>query len=148
MKAFAGRLAFLSNFTAAAVELDGEWYPSVEHAYQAAKTEDVAARQRFRAFGVTPGQAKRMGRRVEIRESWEAVRIAVMRDLLRQKFAHPKLRAKLLATGNEKLVETNDWNDTFWGVCDGIGENRLGKMLMEIRAEIRYETGEIPRENP
>jgi ribA/ribD-fused uncharacterized protein len=148
MKAFTGRLAFLSNFTAVAVELDGEWYPSVEHAYQAAKTSDMTARQRFRVFGVTPGQAKRLGRRVAIRENWEEVRVEVMRDLLRQKFEHPKLRAKLLATGNEKLVEVNDWNDTFWGVCDGVGENRLGKLLMEIRAQIRYETGEIPRENP
>jgi ribA/ribD-fused uncharacterized protein len=148
MKAFAGRLAFLSNFTAAAVELDGEMYSSVEHAYQAAKCANKKDRVRFRAFGVTPGQAKRYGRRVDIRPDWEEVRLKVMYDLLWQKFMHPRLRTKLLDTGNEKLVEVNDWNDTFWGVCDGIGENQLGKMLMEIRAKVRYETGEIPRENP
>jgi predicted NAD-dependent protein-ADP-ribosyltransferase YbiA (DUF1768 family) len=42
----------------------------------------------------------------------------------------------LKATGDEELVEGNWWNDTFWGVCNGVGENNLGKLLMKIRAEL------------
>jgi predicted NAD-dependent protein-ADP-ribosyltransferase YbiA (DUF1768 family) len=60
-----------------------------------------------------------------------------MRDLLRQKFAHPELRRLLLATGDAELVEGNTWGDRFWGVCAGRGQNHLGRLLMAIRAEIR-----------
>jgi predicted NAD-dependent protein-ADP-ribosyltransferase YbiA (DUF1768 family) len=59
-----------------------------------------------------------------------------MEDLSRQKFSHPELRQKLLDTGSCTLVEGNTWGDTFWGVCDGVGENHLGKLLMTIRADL------------
>ncbi len=59
-----------------------------------------------------------------------------MTDLVRQKFQDPELRAALLATGNRYLEETNWWGDTFWGVCNGAGENRLGMILMAIRTRI------------
>ncbi len=60
-----------------------------------------------------------------------------MELVLRQKFSHPGLLALLLATGDMELVEDNDWDDTYWGVCNGVGENNLGKLLMKIRAEAR-----------
>ena len=56
-----------------------------------------------------------------------------MEFVLRQKFAHPDLLAMLLATGDMELVEDNDWDDTYWGVCNGLGQNHLGKLLMKIR---------------
>jgi predicted NAD-dependent protein-ADP-ribosyltransferase YbiA (DUF1768 family) len=59
-----------------------------------------------------------------------------METLLRQKFAHPELRAKLKETNDAELVEGNWWGDRFWGVCRGEGENHLGKLLMKIRAEL------------
>jgi predicted NAD-dependent protein-ADP-ribosyltransferase YbiA (DUF1768 family) len=60
-----------------------------------------------------------------------------MRSLLRQKFAHPSMRERLLATGDEELIEGNWWGDTFWGVCNGEGQNQLGKLLMRVRHESR-----------
>ena len=63
----------------------------------------------------------------------------LMKRLLKMKFAIPELKEMLLATGDEELVEGNYWRDTIWGVCDGVGENHLGKMLMEIREDLRNE---------
>jgi predicted NAD-dependent protein-ADP-ribosyltransferase YbiA (DUF1768 family) len=59
-----------------------------------------------------------------------------MEDLLRQKFQNPYLKNKLLATGNAEIEETNSWGDVFWGICKGVGENHLGKILMKIRSEL------------
>jgi predicted NAD-dependent protein-ADP-ribosyltransferase YbiA (DUF1768 family) len=58
-----------------------------------------------------------------------------MLNLLRQKFQNPELREKLLCTGKLELIEGNYWGDTYWGVCRGVGENRLGKLLMLVREE-------------
>lgn len=135
IEAFRGEYRFLSNFWHVYVTYDGEVYPTVEHAYQAAKTLS----QEFRSAicYATTGEAKRMGRQVPMRPDWDSIKIDVMRDLLRQKFAEPELREALLATGDAELVEGNTWNDYFWGVCNGEGQNNLGKLLMEIRDEIK-----------
>ena len=135
---FAGEYAFLSNFYACAVTYDGMDFKSVEHGYQAAKTLDRMARANIAACE-TPGQAKRRGRSVQLRPDWtEADRLAVMAELLGEKFGrHPELAAKLLATGDAALVEGNTWNDQFWGVCQGKGANYLGRLLMAIRAILK-----------
>ena len=62
-----------------------------------------------------------------------------MKILLRQKFGDAWLRAKLLATGDAELIEGNYWHDTFWGMCNGKGENHLGRLLMEVRSELRVD---------
>lgn len=136
---FKGDYRWLSNFWPVTVKLDGFKYPSTEHAYQAAKTVLPEAREAFADSELTAGQAKRLGRSVQMRSDWEVVRLSVMEDLLRQKFAHAELRQLLLATGDQLLVEGNNWNDTFWGVCRGKGENHLGKLLMKIREELRVQ---------
>jgi N-glycosidase YbiA len=126
---------FLSNFYFCDVKYEGITYPTSEHAFQAAKTLDVSERKRIAGLG-NPGLAKRAGRKLKsIRSNWDSIRIGVMEDILRIKFSNPELRAKLLSTGEEKLVEGNDWGDRFWGVCDGQGENWLGQLLMKIREE-------------
>lgn len=135
---FVGTYAFLSNFAPVVVEYDGVEYRSVEHAYQAAKTFHDEERRRI-ARCETAGQAKRMGRTVHMREDWPEVRIDVMLTLLRRKFAHPDYRHRLMATESREIVEINGWGDTFWGVCRGNGENHLGKLLMQVREEIRRE---------
>ena len=74
------------------------------------------------------------------KEEWNGYqKFNLMRPLLKKKFDnnHPELQQKLLATGDEELVEGNYWGDTIWGVCEGVGENHLGKMLMEIRTELK-----------
>jgi ribA/ribD-fused uncharacterized protein len=129
---FSGQYRWLSNFAPALVHLDGIEYLSVEHAYQAAKSFDAKYRASI-ARCATPTDAKRLGRTVPLRTDWPQVKLAVMEDLLRQKFSQPFFATKLHATGNEELVEGNYWHDTFWGVCNGVGENHLGRLLMLIR---------------
>ena len=133
---FDGEYRFLSNFHFARVEYEGVYYRSVEHAYQAAKCADPDHRKTFERMH-SPAMAKRAGRKVELRSDWEDVKERVMLDLLRQKFDYNDLRDALLATGDEELVEGNWWGDTYWGVCRGVGENRLGRLLMQVREEIR-----------
>jgi len=136
---FKGAYAFLSNFTPAVVRLPGSdrKYPTVEHAYQAAKTTDDDTRYAIWSAR-TPGRAKRLGQKVQIRPDWEDVKLGVMLGLLRQKFGdHEVLQTQLLATGDMDLVEGNGWGDTYWGVCAGVGENHLGQLLMQVRREIR-----------
>ena len=71
-------------------------------------------------------------------ELWNSYKkFHLMKRLLKMKFAIPELKEMLLATGDEELVEGNYWHDTIWGVCDGVGENHLGKMLMEIRENLK-----------
>ena len=130
---FHGEHRFLSNFWPAPVVLDGVTYPTVEHAYVAAKTTDLERRAEI-AQVERPGEVKRIGRKLKLRDDWEAVKLSVMADLVRQKFAHPELRRMLLDTGDANLVEGNTWGDTFWGVCRGQGKNHLGRILMEVRA--------------
>lgn len=133
---FSGKHRFLSNFWPAEVELDGLYYPTVEHAYQAAKTFDSFWRDIIRC-AETPQEAKQTGRLAPLRHGWEEIRLEVMRGLVWQKFAHPDLRAKLLATGTAELIEGNTWGDIYWGVYGGVGENNLGRILMNIRERIR-----------
>lgn len=119
------------------VELDGEVYPSVEHAYQSAKTMDTRLRKHIQNTP-TPGAAKKAGRKLEIRKDWEEIKLSVMEDLVRQKFTNNSLlKQRLLDTGNEPLIEGNTWGDQFWGVSDGKGLNHLGFILMDIREELR-----------
>lgn len=138
---FKGEYRFLSNFYPASVALDKHIYKSVEHAYQASKTLDPEQRKYVRESCPKPGDAKRYGRRVTLRPDWEKIKLDVMLELLQQKFCWPPLREKLLATGDAELREGNDWYDVYWGVSNltGKGQNHLGKMLMQVRKELRKE---------
>ena len=139
---FRGSYAFLSNFYASPVVLYRITYPTVENAFQAAKTLDVTQRTQF--VNCTPAEAKRLGRRVKLRESWFEIRIHFMKLLLEQKFAPgTDLALKLKATGNATLIEGNTWHDNFWGKCScetcqnkRQQHNNLGKLLMEIRSSL------------
>lgn len=129
-----------SNFAPARVSLDGIEYPTVEHAYQAAKTFDGHERQ-WIAMADRPGEAKRRGRKVKMRPDWDAVKVGIMLDLLTQKFSDPERHRQLLDTGDAPLVEGNNWHDNYWGICNcggprcaKGGENMLGRLLMEIRS--------------
>jgi predicted NAD-dependent protein-ADP-ribosyltransferase YbiA (DUF1768 family) len=84
---------------------------------------------------ITPGQAKRLGRKITIRDDWSKVKLSIMYSLLIQKYSNPPYKNMLIETGYIRIEEGNLWNDTFWGVCleTGKGQNNLGKMIMEIR---------------
>jgi ribA/ribD-fused uncharacterized protein len=135
ISSFSGEYSFLSNFHPCTVVYEDDAYPSSEHAYQAAKTIILAEREAIR-LAVKPGKAKMLGKKVTLRKDWGFLRTVSMREILETKFQDPEMRSLLAATGKRLLVEGNHWNDTFWGVCRGKGENRLGKMLMDIRAKI------------
>lgn len=129
---FDGEFKFLSNFYPVTIEAMGMEFTSVEHAYQAAKTDDVCARFLIRA-APTPGLAKRMGQKIKLKPDWHLHKRPIMEELLKQKFSHPELRAMLMATEGHDLVEGNYWGDTYWGIYNGKGHNYLGKLLMSIR---------------
>jgi ribA/ribD-fused uncharacterized protein len=128
---FRGPYAFLSNFYSCNIEFCGLTFGSVEAAYQSAKTDDFNLAQQFTRYDART--AKREGKKLKKRGRWDGMKLTIMHVLLLKKFENPELKQKLLDTGDEELIEGNEWNDTFWGVCNGIGENNLGKLLMKVR---------------
>jgi ribA/ribD-fused uncharacterized protein len=119
------------------VEFEGQDYPTVEHAYRAAKTLDATERRRIATLA-TPSEAKRAGRALALRGDWETVKLGVMETCVRYKFTHhAELRRRLLETGDAELIEGNTWGDRFWGVFEGEGENHLGRILMRVRGDLR-----------
>lgn len=130
---FRGEYYFLSNFYSAPVTYNGMCFENNEAAFQAAKCPE-----RMTEFcHLNPSEAKRLGRRVKLRGDWEAVKDTVMYEICKAKFSqNPDLADKLAATKDAELIEGNTWGDRIWGVCDDVGENRLGKILMRVRAEM------------
>jgi ribA/ribD-fused uncharacterized protein len=133
---FRGPTRWLSNFQSVEIEYEGITYPTTEHAYQAAKTLDPEERYIISKLP-TPGAAKKQGRLLDIRPDWDSIKFDVMLEITRKKFSNLELKAKLINTGDQELVEGNNWGDTYWGVCNGIGQNNLGKILMTVRDECR-----------
>ncbi len=133
---FAGEYNFLSNFYPNSIKLVGAGtFPSVEHAFQAMKTRDKNEIEEIRrAF--TPGRAKKLGREATMRADWELIKDDVMLHCLRIKFNDVRLAERLRQTEDAQLVEGNSWGDVYWGVCRGIGQNKLGQLLMQVRSEI------------
>lgn len=130
---------YLSNFSPHGFTLDGRYWKTVEHYFQAKKFAGTPDEEAVRV-APTPAQAKEMGndRSRPFRGDWGAVKEAVMREALVAKFAqHPDLRVALLATGDHELIEAAP-RDRYWGEgADGKGRNRLGHLLMEVRATLR-----------
>ena len=128
-----------SNFAAFPIALGGQRWPTSEHYFQAQKFEDAAYRDKVRA-AKSPMIAARLGRsrKVKLRRDWESVKVGVMRDAVAAKFTqHDDLRTLLLSTGDAKLVEHTE-NDDYWGDGgDGSGQNVLGRLLMQLRDELR-----------
>jgi ribA/ribD-fused uncharacterized protein len=131
---FRGDYFFLSNFYEANVEYNGHTYLCNESAFQAQKT--LGSRYDFTyMFGK---EAKLAGRRVELRSDWEQAKDKIMLEVCTAKFEqNPDLRELLQKTGDVELIEGNTWHDTYWGVCNGSGLNKLGKILMSVRATLR-----------
>lgn len=135
---FSGKFRFLSNFWLVTVHLDGVPYPSVEHAYQAAKFPEGHGLRVLIHGAVTPAAARKIAHnnRHAMRPDYQDRKLAVMRDLLVEKFSYPHLAEQLASTKGFDLIEGNTWGDTFWGVCNGVGENHLGRLLMRIRDQM------------
>lgn len=143
---FHGAYDFLSNMYPCPVSYQNETFSCTEipyHLYRI-KEECTIVRDQFRNCK-TGYEAKALNNRYKKsgqlkqlkRPDWEQINLQLMYDLVYAKFSqNPELKIKLLQTGTIELVENNTWHDTFWGVCNGIGENHLGKILMQIRSEL------------
>lgn len=135
---FRGKYYFLSNFSPSVIIHEYIQYRTVEHAFQAAKSLLIAERVTI-AHTRFPRQAKIKGRQLTLRFNWDEIKIGIMTDIVRIKFTIHELRMKLLNTGDEEIVEINFHGDNFWGICGRLenGQNHLGKILMQVRQEIR-----------
>ena len=138
---FKGEFYFLSNFYECDVTYGGITYRNNEAAFQAQKTANKFIRMKFHQLN--PSDAKKLGRRVQLREDWEDIKEQIMYQICRAKFEqNQELRDKLIATGDVHLEEGNTWHDNEWGVCrcvncqDVRGKNKLGKILMRVRSEL------------
>ena len=127
-----------SNFAPYGVEMEGAWWPTVEHYFQAQKFEDPAYRDKIRKAN-RPKDAKALGltRKLPLRSDWEAVKEEIMYAAEAKKFmTHATLKELLLSTGDVAIIE-NSPMDYFWGAGqDGTGQNKLGKILMRVRSEL------------
>jgi hypothetical protein len=134
---------FLSNFYVSPFTYANERWNTVEHFFQAMKTNDLEEREEIR-LAFSPGRAKKLGRKCTIRNDWEENKIEVMSLGLYLKFSQNKhLLERLLETESSYLVEGNYWHDNFWGDCfcskckDKPGRNELGKLLMQTREKFQ-----------
>lgn len=128
----------LSNFSPPGIEVDGDYWPTVEHYFQAQKFTDPQIQEKIRR-AMTPKDARILGqtRAFPLREGWDEIREEVMLQALRLKFSVPAARELLLSTRNRLLVESSPV-DYFWGAGqDGTGLNRLGCLLVQVRNELR-----------
>lgn len=137
---FKDEYRWLSNFWTAPIIVTGFEYQNTEAAYQAAKTINIAHRGQFKHM--TGAEAKKAGRSVILRADWDFVKLEVMELVLRAKFmAHPDLAKKLVETGSCDIIELNTWGDTTWGQVmkkgQLVGDNILGKLLMNIRSDLK-----------
>lgn len=144
---FFGEYRFLSNFWDADIMILGIPYKNVEAAYQASKTDNLITRELF--SNLNPNAAKRLGRTIDLRPNWcDVTKVECMELCLRAKFNIPYLRSRLLHTAPLDLIETNSWDDTFWGVCDGKGANMMGKLLINLRDELTIYEPQMRAYNP
>ena len=136
-KGFDGELSFLSNFyeCSRSIVVDDIEFNNVESAYQYSKCYLPEDKERMSKI-TDPKVSKRLGKRIKVRPDWNEVKLQIIEDLVHQKFHDPFLLVMLHQTGNQNLEETNWWGDTFWGVCKGVGENHLGKILMKLRDRV------------
>lgn len=139
---FKGDYRWLSNFWESTITIAGQEYPTVEHFYQASKTNDVEEAKRILNLD-TPGKAKKAGAYLTLREDWEQVKTSVMLLATYSKFSQNKeLTKRLLKTGETEIIEINYWCDNFWGDCrcekciEAEGANKLGRIIMKVRKNL------------
>lgn len=138
---FVGAHHFLSNFYMYPVSYAGWVWPSVEHAYQAAKTDNEVSKSIIRK-AKTAAQAKAIGQGVRLIPDWDNRRVQIMGDILRCKFLRSgRMAHLLLLTDGANLIHGNCHGDRFWGCVrvgtEWQGQNHLGLLLMEIRKELQ-----------
>ncbi|MBQ8436760.1 MAG: NADAR family protein [Alphaproteobacteria bacterium] len=142
---------FLANIYPERVSFtyDGIEYRNFETAYQSQKMQKIE--DRYHVAKMHPHEAKAYANTRLSRKGWNkpftdddkrpselctCLKDKVMYDLLLIKFSNPKLRAQLLATGDAFINKENNQGEIYWGTCQGVGQGKIGKMLMEIRTRL------------
>ena len=150
---FRGAYRFLSNHYPSDIDMSYVWQPrilfkmpSAEHAFQSLKTihSGLSTEEKMlwlmQMVGLTdPADAKQFGKKnIEINVvQWNRMSEYYMGRVQQQKYLqNPELADRLIATGDAFLVEGNTWGDKIWGQVDGVGENKLGHVLMQVRAQL------------
>lgn len=136
---FVEKYTFLSNFYYSEIKYQDKIYKTSEHLYQSLKTLNTEEQEMIRMC-YNPSDAKKAGRKVNIRNDWDSIKDNTMMMCLKLKFNQNQiLQKKLIDTYPALLIETNYWHDNYWGNCickrcqDIEGINTLGKLLMKLR---------------
>lgn len=138
IKEFKNQYFFLSNFYECPIYYNKLVFCNAEAAFQAQKVIDE--KEQYKFINLNASQARKLGKTIALREDWEEVKDNIMYEIVKRKFTvNKELQQKLLETKEEELVEGNWWHDTYWGVDSktGIGQNKLGKILMKVREEVK-----------
>lgn len=125
--------AFLSNYYPCDVEYEGLKFKNSEAAFQAQK--EISLKKRAEYCDLPPNEAKRKGRQAILRPYWDEIKDQIMYEVVLAKFTQNEDFKEALMAVTEEIVEDNHWNDTYWGRCNGVGQNKLGKILMKIRKQ-------------
>ena len=139
---FKNEYRWLSNFYPCEINVNGQRFRTVEHAYQSYKSDDPNWKK-FCFETKSPGKVKIESHNLEYDKNlWVKKSLKIMEECLTQKYNQEPFRSLLLDTGEEYLQEGNDWDDTFWGVDikTRIGKNNLGRLIMLIRDRL---TGKV-----
>lgn len=138
IKEFKNQYFFLSNFYEYPIYYNKLVFCNAEAAFQAQKV--INKKDQYKFINLNASQARKLGKTVQLRKDWEEIKDNVMYEIVKRKFTiNKELQQKLLETKEEELVEGNWWHDTYWGVDSktGIGQNKLGKILMKVREEVK-----------
>jgi ribA/ribD-fused uncharacterized protein len=129
---------WLSNFYWCDIEFNGRIYPSVEHAFMSAKSNDSHWKRICRDKTIYPGKIKKKSRDIALVKNWDNIKVHVIEECLTQKFNKEPFKTLLINTGDQHICEGNTWKDKFWGVdaVTGEGENMLGEIIMNIRSQL------------
>lgn len=136
INSFTGQHQFLSNFYPCKIQVFGLEFLNSEAAFQSQKFLDKDAQLQFCCIDASTAKHLGHSRQWRLRSDWEQVKVTIMKQVLQAKFSDPILGRLLVDTYPQKLVEGNTWGDTYWGVCDGVGHNMLGRLLMKTREKL------------
>lgn len=138
IKEFKNQYFFLSNFYECPIYYNKLVFCNAEAAFQAQKAIDE--KEQYKFINLNASQARKLGKTIVLRKDWEEVKDNIMYEIVKRKFTvNKELQQKLIDTKDEELVEGNWWHDTYWGIDSktGIGKNKLGKILMKVREEVK-----------
>lgn len=138
IKEFKNQYFFLSNFYECPIYYNKLVFCNAEAAFQAQKVIDE--KEQYKFINLNASQARKLGKTIVLRKDWEEVKDNIMYEIVKRKFTvNKELQQKLIDTKDEELVEGNWWHDTYWGIDSktGIGKNKLGKILMKVREEVK-----------